>query len=89
MSAGSQAAFEIALGDYRVTGDADALIAAARAHLDDSRSLEQVLADYQEAPDDDALAVLGTELTFIRQADAICAGSLPGTGHTASAGIGT
>lgn len=93
MSAETAAALEIAVGDYRVTGDEDALTAAAQAHLDDSRPLEDVEAEYQamaagEDYDAEALGELGTELTHLRQAAAITAGNLPGTGHAATAGIG-
>lgn len=90
-------ALEIAMGDYRVTGDAEALQQAARAHLDASRPLEDVAGEYRavaeaahsgEDYDAEEFGALGTELTFTRQAGAIASGSLPGTGHSASAGIG-
>lgn len=108
MSDETAAALEIAMGDYRVTGDGEALKAAARAHLDASRPLgvlpsegaelaAGVLTEYQALADamaagkpydEQALAGLATELTYLRQAAAITAGALPGTGHSASAGIG-
>jgi hypothetical protein len=94
----SAAALETAAGDYRVTGDGEALKAAAQAHLDASRPPAEVAAEYKavvdviaagEPHDSEALDRLGTELTYARQAEAYAAGSLPGAGHTASAGIGT
>ena len=108
MSDETAAALEIAVGDYRVTGDPDALTAAAQAHLDASRPLgvlpsegveqvDGVLTEYKaladamaagEPYDADELAALGTELSVTRQAAAITAGNLPGTGHAATAGIG-
>ena len=97
MSEETAAALEIAVGDYRVTGDPDALTAAAQAHLDASRPLETVLGEYQavagavaagEPYDPEELAALGTELTYTRQARAFTEGNLPGTGHSASVGIG-
>ena len=110
MSDETAAALEIAVGDYRVTGDPDALTAAAQAHLDASRPLgvlpvpsegveqvDGVLTEYKaladamaagEPYDAEELAALGTELSVTRQAAAITAGNLPGTGHAATAGIG-
>ena len=97
MSDETAAALDVAVLDYRVTGDGEALTAAAQAHLDASRLLEDVTADYTAAAgamaagepyDADALAALGTELSVTRQAAAFTAGNLPGTGHSASVGIG-
>ena len=109
MSAETAAALEIAMGDYRVTGDTGALQEAAQAHLRASRPLgavatavaEQVdgvlpqyvalqkAKDAGEPYDPDEFAALGTELSYTRQAQAFTEGNLPGTGHSASAGIGT
>ena len=97
MSDETAAALDVAALDYRVTGDGETLKAAAQAHLDASRPLETVLGEYaalQEAMaagepyDPDELAALGTELSVTRQAAAFTAGNLPGTGHSATAGIG-
>ena len=41
-----------------------------------------------EPYDPDELAALGTELSVTRQARAFTEGNLPGTGHSASVGIG-
>ena len=98
MSAESEAALEEAAGYYRATGDAAALQEAAQSHLAASRELETVLGEYTalqqaaaagEPYDADEYAALGQELTYTRMARAFTEGNLPGTGHSASAGIGT
>ena len=95
MSDESAAALEIAVGDYRVTGDPDALKAAAQAHLDASRPLETVLGEYQAAADAmaagepydaDALAALGTELSVTRQAARSPRGTCPAPGIPPASG---
>jgi hypothetical protein len=97
MSDESAAALEIAAGDYRVTGDGSMLTAAAQDHLNASRPAGEAAAEYTavagamaagEPYDAETLGTLGTELTYARQAEAYAAGRLPGTGHSASAGIG-
>lgn len=73
------------------------LLAAARAHLEASRPLEEIKAEYEEAQaarergeetDPVAHQVLAEELAPVREAAANLAGSLPGTAHAAAAGIG-
>ena len=97
MSAESAAALQIAMGDYRVTGDAAALQEAAQGHLAASRELETVLGEYtalQQARDAGdvaagaALGELAAELQPLREAREIAGGNLPGGGHAAAAGIG-
>lgn len=94
-------ALEVAIGGYRVTGDAAALQEAARAHLDAARAAgrppETAEGEYTAVQEAVAggqaglageLAALSTEVTFLRLATAYDEGSLPGTGHSASVGIG-
>ena len=110
MSDESQLAYEQAKAAYKasrteaeVSGqdpagvDAGPLKAAAQAHVDASRPLEQAAAEYEALlevlnsggePDRVALAALGQEVSTTRSAHANLAGNLPGGGHSASAGIG-
>jgi hypothetical protein len=73
------------------------LLAAARAHVKAARPLEDIKAEYDalqaaqsegEAVDGAALQDLADELQPARMAIEVLRGNYPGTGHTASAGIG-
>jgi len=98
---GRGAAEAIASGqnpDPAVLDESSGLTAAARAHVEASRPLAELLAEYAAANDlllatpspapADAHAVqeLANELTAVRMAAAILDGSWPGTGAIASAG---
>jgi hypothetical protein len=88
--------------DLASLAESSGLTAAARAHIAASRPLETLLAEYAadnaaahaaaqaHTPPDpgsvQALQELANELTGVRMAAAILAGSLPGTGAIASAG---
>lgn len=110
MSTESEAALDAAVQAYQA-GKAEAglsgqdpaavsaagLLEAAGAHLEVSRPLADLLAEYgamDEAnhagePFDAAVyAALGSELSKVRQASQISQGNLPGSSHAASAGIG-
>jgi hypothetical protein len=69
------------------------LAAAAQAHADASRPLEDVLGEYaaanaDPAADQAAVGALGTELHYRRMADSVLAGSYPGTAPVVSTGEG-
>jgi hypothetical protein len=59
------------------------LTEAARAHVRAARPLEEIKAEYE------AMQALADELSPVRRAVEILRGNYPGTGHTATAGIGT
>lgn len=78
--------------------DPAALQAAAQAHVDASRDLADVKAEYDalqkarfedgEDVDQVAYQALAHELARLREATENVAGNLPGSPHTATAGIG-
>ena len=95
MSDETAAALDVAMLDYRVTGDGEALKTAAQAHLDDSRMLETVMGEYQavaeamaagEPYDAEELAALGTELSVTRQARRSPRGTCPAPGIPPASG---
>jgi hypothetical protein len=74
------------------------LTEAARAHVRAARPLEEIKAEYDAAQaaqaagepgDYEAMQALADELSPVRRAVEILRGNYPGTGHTATAGIGT
>ena len=80
--------------------DSSALVAAAQAHADaagaEGRTLDVVQAEYLALLDTpgamdenrEAFAALGQELGVLRSAVANTQGNLPGSGHSASVGVG-
>jgi hypothetical protein len=77
--------------------ESSGLTEAARAHVKAARPMDEIKAEYDaaqaardagEAVDYEVLQALADELQPARMATAILGGSFPGTGHTATAGIG-
>jgi hypothetical protein len=73
------------------------LTGAARAHVRASRPLDEIKAEYDaaqavrdagEPADYEAMQALADELQPVRMAVEVMRGNYPGTGHTATAGIG-
>jgi hypothetical protein len=80
------------------TPEPEPLLAAARAHLETSRPLEEILADYSPLLDSHSagepvdlarMQELMTELGPVRKAAAIEAGALPGTAPVVTATAAT
>jgi hypothetical protein len=96
--AGAGAAASGQQPDPAELAESSGLTAAAHAHIGASRPLADIKAAYDELCalrdageeiDATALQVLADELQPVRMAEAVMAGAYPGTGHIASAGIGT
>lgn len=89
MSRESQAIFEQALISYTTDGNAQSLQTAAHGHLGASRPLDELLAEYAVAmenqkshtPEQAARAqAIADELEYVRTAARVAAGHLPSGG---------
>jgi hypothetical protein len=95
--AGATAAASGQLLDPAELAESTGLTDAARAHVKAARPLDDIKAEYDvmqaardagEPVDYEAMQALADELQPVRAAVAVLRGNYPGTGHTASAGIG-
>jgi hypothetical protein len=96
--AGKQAAASGQAVEPAEIAESSGLTEAAKAHVKSARPLDDIKAEYDamqaqvaegEAVDYAAMQALADELQPVRMAVEIIRGNYPGTGHTASAGIGT
>lgn len=89
MSRESEAIFAQALRGYATDGNAQSLQTAAQGHLGASRPLDELLAEYATAMEDQKshtpaeaarAQAIADELEYVRTAARVAAGHLPSTG---------